>query len=292
LHRDFFAILDHARQCSVPVGLTTNGGRLGSDSARRLLDYPLYQLDISLQTPDERSIALRKAGNLSFHKYLDGIFSFFQAYHQQHPETIFKFRFLNTRIPQKSMEAKVGPIRVISSTKELQKTFRFWAGRVYDSIALPENERQKALRGIDGLSALKWHVVEVAPNVFFETYLLKDWGHAFGSGPKYQAWGGYCFGLRDHFAVLYNGDVTLCCIDYDGKTTIGNVQQKTLREVFSSDRAGEIMDGFRSYRLVHPYCKHCLGSDSRIGWALKPFASIIGLKVLKPFFYRKTRLTQ
>lgn len=292
LHRDFFGILDHARQEGMQVGLTTNGGRLGAESARRLLDYPLYQLDISLQTPDERSFALRKAGRLTFQEYLDGIFSFFGEYHRRHPETVFKFRFLNTRIPQKSMEAKVGPIRVISSTQELQETFRFWANRVYDSISLPDAARKEAMRGIAKLSALKWHVVEVAPNVFFETYLLKDWGHAFGSGPKYKAWGGYCFGLRDHFAILWNGDVTLCCIDFDGKTVVGNAQDRTLRDILSSDTVGSIMDGFRSCRLVHPYCKHCLGSSSLVSWALKPLASVAGLKLLKPFFYRKTRLAR
>jgi hypothetical protein len=126
LHRDFFGILDHARQEGMQVGLTTNGGRLGAESARRLLDYPLYQLDISLQTPDERSFALRKAGRLTFQEYLDGIFSFFGEYHRRHPETVFKFRFLNTRIPQKSMEAKVGPIRVIPNAG-IAGNLRFWA---------------------------------------------------------------------------------------------------------------------------------------------------------------------
>lgn len=291
LHRDFFEILDHAQREGMQVGLTTNGGRLGTETARRLLDYKLYQLDISLQTPDARSFSLRKAGKLTFQEYLDGIFSFFSDYHRRHPETVFKFRFLNTRFPQKSMEKKVGPIRVISSTRELQETFSFWAGKVYDCIGLPEADRRKAMAEIGRLSAYKWHVIEVAPNVFFETYLLKDWGHAFSDEPVHDAWGGYCFGLRDHFAVLWNGDVTLCCIDYDGRTVVGNVQNNTLREVMSSDMVGKIMSGFRTYRLEHPYCKRCLGSSSRVSWALKPLLGVAGLTLLKPFFYKKAKLT-
>ncbi|HMK44558.1 MAG TPA: radical SAM protein [Dissulfurispiraceae bacterium] len=290
LHRDFFAILDHAQRRCAQVGLTTNGGRLGGATGTRLLDYPLYQLDISLQTPDEKSFGLRKAGKLQFREYLDGIFSFFAAYHKRYPDTIFKFRFLNTRFPKKSMEKKTGPIRVISSTEELRETFRYWAGRVYDALGTSGKERVEALQTIAGLSAFKWHVVEVAPKVFFETYMLEDWGHAFGDEKVHDAWGGYCFGLRDHFAVLWNGDVVLCCIDYDGNTVVGNVGSATLKDVMSSDAVGKIMKGFEKYRLEHPYCKRCLGSSSRIGWALKPILAVSGLKLLKPLFYKKTKL--
>ncbi len=291
LHREFFAILEHAQSRKVQVGLTTNGGRLGTEIGTRLLEYPLHQLDISLQTPDAKSFALRKAGKLTFEEYLSGIFGFFAEYHRRHPQTVFKFRFLNTRFPKKSMERRLGPVRVISSTQELRATFKYWAGRVYDGLQTPGAERAQALREIDKLSACKWHVVEVAPNVFFETYILEDWGHAFGDENVHDAWGGYCFGLRDHFAVLWNGDVVLCCVDYDGNTVVGNVKDAALKEVLSSDAVGKIMDGFRKYRLEHPYCKRCLGSSSRIGWALKPILAVSGLKFLKPFFYKKTRLT-
>lgn len=96
--------------------------------------------------------------------------------------------------------------------------------------------------------------------------------------------------MRDHFAILYNGDVTLCCIDFEGRTALGNLHKASLKEILSSDELGRIIDGFRRFRPVHPYCKHCLGSKSFPSWLFKPVASVIGLKVLKPFFYKHTRL--
>jgi hypothetical protein len=63
-------------------------------------------------------------------------------------------------------------------------------------------------------------VVEIYPRVFFETYMLSNWMDAREKSSVRDAWAGYCFGMRDHFAILYNGDVVLCCIDlqrqYDG----------------------------------------------------------------------------
>ena len=49
LHRDFFEILDHARKEKVNIVLTTNGGELGGETGKRLLNYPLYQIDVSGQ---------------------------------------------------------------------------------------------------------------------------------------------------------------------------------------------------------------------------------------------------
>lgn len=290
LHRDFFEILSHARDIGMKVGLTTNGGGLGGRTGKRLLDYDLHQIDISLQTPDERSFALRKAGKLDFDTYLNGIFDFFSSYITKHADTIFKFRFLNTRFPRKGLEKRKGPIKVISTTAELQDTFRYWAGRIYDILGVGHEKREKAMANIGKLSAYKWNVVEIYPNLFFETYVLEDWGHAFEDGSIKDAWAGYCFGMRDHFSILYNGDVALCCIDFNGRTAIGNLHNSSLKEILSSDELGRIIEGFRKYRVIHPYCKKCLGSKSVASWLLKPVVSIMALKILKPFFYKQTKL--
>jgi MoaA/NifB/PqqE/SkfB family radical SAM enzyme len=83
LQRDFFEILEHSRKEEVKVGLTTNGSRLGGETGKRLLDYNLHQIDFLLQTPDETLFRLRKAGPLTFDKYLEGIIGFFGAYHEK-----------------------------------------------------------------------------------------------------------------------------------------------------------------------------------------------------------------
>lgn len=285
LHKDFFSIVEHAHKENVKIGLTTNGAGLGKKIGQKLLEHDFYQLDISLQTPDEKSYALRKAASLTFNDYLQGIMSFFSAYAEKRRDTIFKFRFLNTRFPKKEMEKKIGPVKVISSTDELRNTFTFWATQIYDIVGFKGPEREKALKRINKLVSYKWNVVEIFPKIFFETYVLGDWGHAFEEEKIYPAWGGYCFGLRDHFSILYNGDVVFCCVDFDGHTAIGNVHNSSLKDILSSDKLKKVIKGFENYRVVHPYCKRCLGSRSRLGWMIKPVASVMALKVMKPFFH-------
>ncbi|MBN2139936.1 MAG: radical SAM protein [Desulfovibrionaceae bacterium] len=290
LHRDFFEILAHAQAEGQPVGLTTNAGGLGRAVGQELLKYGLKQLDVSLQTPDRESFALRRAGGLKFEDYLEGIMSFFAKYRARWADTVFKFRFLNTTFAPKSVEKVAGPIKVISSTAELRRTFAYWAQRIFEIMNTDQSLRDRVIDRIQGLVSWKWQVAEVLPGIFFETYMLADWGHAFTDEPVLDAWAGYCFGMRDHFAVLHNGDVILCCVDFDGKTAFGNLRDSTLKEVLSGQELGEIMDGFRRFKPILPYCKRCLGSRTRTGWLLKPLAEIAGLRLLKPYFYRKIKL--
>jgi MoaA/NifB/PqqE/SkfB family radical SAM enzyme len=290
LHPDFFEILSYAENAGIKVGLTTNGGGLGGETGKRLLDYDLYQLDISLQTPDEASFALRKAGALTFGQYLNGVLDFFSLYKARHENTIFKFRFLNTRFRKKDMEKATGEVKVISSTDELRNIIGQWAGRIYDILGVGQAGRDAAMRHIKKLVSYKWNVVEAYPNIFFETYVLEDWGHAFNDKKIRDAWGGYCFGMRDHFSILHNGDVALCCIDFDGRTKMGNLHESSLHEILSSDELGKIIEGFRRFKVVHPYCKQCLGSKSFASWLFKPIVSILALKTLKPYFYSRVKL--
>jgi len=291
LHPDFFDILDYARQQKIPVGLTTNGGGLGGDVGRRLLDCPLHQIDISIQTPDKASFTLRRAGKLGFEEYIAGILGFFKEYRERHPTTVVKLRFMNTRFRKKGLEEKRGPIRLISSTDQLRKMFRCWTERIYDTLGVEDEKKSAAFKKIGCLVAYKWNVVEIHPRVFFETYVLSDWGNAFDQEAEIRdAWAGYCFGMRDHFGILHNGDVVLCCVDYDGRTRIGNLKEKPLQAILSSPHLGKIMSGFSRFRPVHPYCKKCLGSRTAASWLFKPIGSILGLKLLKPFFYCHTRI--
>ena len=215
---------------------------------------------------------------------------FFSEYMSHGYGATFKFRFLNTRFRKKGLEERKGQVRVVSTTKELRDTFERWASKVYDIMGVEGERRQRALKGAGKLTSYRWNVVEVYPKVFFETYVLSEWGHAFDEGKIRDAWAGYCFGMRDHFAILYNGDVTLCCIDYDGKTVVGHLKRKSLEEILSSARVGRIIRGFRHFRLVHPYCRKCLGSRSFVSWLTKPVISVLGLTILRPFLYKHTGL--
>jgi radical SAM protein with 4Fe4S-binding SPASM domain len=69
-----------------------------------------------------------------------------------------------------------------------------------------------------------------------------------------------CRYLLDHLAVLWNGDVTVCCSDFDGLLKIGNAKDSTLAEIWGNEQ-------HRKYQRTHlmrrfnsmPLCATCDG---------------------------------
>jgi len=288
LHPKFFQILDYAASLKLKVGLTTNGALLKSDTITRIAERDLHQIDISLQTPDKDSFQATRGTRLDFQQYRKNLLDLLAECHNRPSPPIFKIRIMTTRFAG-TLRRKLSIPDFLGSSDALRRTVIDWATLVYERLGLAIPGKRWA----DTVKKIKihgWNVIEISPNIFIETYVLTDWGNAFAGDDVIEAGHGYCFGMRDHFAILYSGDVTLCCIDFDGKTSVGNLNDKPLAEILCSPELARIMEGFRTGRLVHPHCRTCLGSGSRLSSWVKPALSVLGLKLLKPFFYRKYRL--
>lgn len=289
LHPNFFDILDHAASVNMPVGLTTNGALLRPETIEEISRRDLHQIDISLQTPDEVSFRATRGTNMDFEKYRSRVLDLLAACSRRPSPPIFKLRIMTTRFAGK-MREKLGIPDFLGSGETLRRTVLDWTELVYRRLNLPIDDRHALKKKIGKIRIYGWNVIEILPKVFIETYVLTDWGNAFAGESIIEAGHGYCFGMRDHFAVLYSGDVVLCCVDFDGRTAIGNLNRAPLIEILRSPELERIMAGFKSAKLVDPHCRKCLGSSTRLGALIKPAASVMGLKVLKPFFYRKYRL--
>jgi MoaA/NifB/PqqE/SkfB family radical SAM enzyme len=288
LHPRFFEILDYAASRNLAVGLTTNGALLSPSIIQRLAARGLHQIDISLQTPDPESFLATRGTRMDFHKYKDRVLELLSACADSPKPPIFKIRIMTTRFASGLCE-KRGIPNFMGSSAKLRETILEWTELVHQRLGSPV-ERERLIKKINKISIHGWNVIEISPKIFIETYILTDWGNAFAGEELVENRRGYCFGMRDHFAILHTGDVVLCCVDFDGRTAVGNLKNASLLDILRSPELERIVKGFHRGILLDPHCRHCLGSSSRIGSWVKPAASIIGLKFLKPFFYRKHRL--
>lgn len=68
-----------------------------------------------------------------------------------------------------------------------------------------------------------------------------------------------CFHLGNELAVLVNGDVTTCCVDYLGSNSIGNLNQMNLGEVISSQVLQEQIRNNNNLKVdkLFSLCKRC-----------------------------------
>lgn len=67
----------------------------------------------------------------------------------------------------------------------------------------------------------------------------------------------FCYGLRDHLAVLCDGTVVPCCLDHEGDISLGNLLEQELQQILDSPRAKALYEGFSNRKAIEPLCRRC-----------------------------------
>ena len=68
---------------------------------------------------------------------------------------------------------------------------------------------------------------------------------------------GTCRALDTHVAILHDGRVVACCLDYSGQITLGNITEQSLAEIIDSPATQNLREGFAQHELRHPFCQTC-----------------------------------
>ena len=68
---------------------------------------------------------------------------------------------------------------------------------------------------------------------------------------------GTCRALDTHVAILHDGRVVACCLDYSGKISLGNIAEQSLAEILETPLASNLREGFEKHELRHPFCQNC-----------------------------------
>lgn len=67
----------------------------------------------------------------------------------------------------------------------------------------------------------------------------------------------FCYGLRDHFAILCDGTVVPCCLDHDGDIPLGNALHDDIGSVLASEKAMNIKNCFDRKEAAEELCRKC-----------------------------------
>ena len=67
-----------------------------------------------------------------------------------------------------------------------------------------------------------------------------------------------CLRVWNTFTILWNGDVALCCLDYDGQVILGNVEKDDIANIWHGERLMEIRECHIHADLENiPICRNC-----------------------------------
>jgi len=59
------------------------------------------------------------------------------------------------------------------------------------------------------------------------------------------------------FGVLWNGDVSLCCLDYDATLKVGNVNTHSVEDVMKNKASNKLRASMYGLEKLHPTCVKC-----------------------------------
>ena len=68
---------------------------------------------------------------------------------------------------------------------------------------------------------------------------------------------GSCYGGKSHISILNDGTITICCLDGEGISNLGNILESSFEEILESDKYKNIIKGFNDRKVYLDICKHC-----------------------------------
>ncbi|HTW96832.1 MAG TPA: radical SAM protein [Candidatus Methylomirabilis sp.] len=242
--------LDYCRRRGLSTIITTNGLLL--DKLNDALIKNLDCLYISWQTFNEKTFPLRDVP-ISYDLYRQKLLDFIKE-HQGKLKIVISLMQNETRrwFTRDLMGKKFQEL-----LKQNLRDFLATAGEISSAA---QAELKKALAEKRRLS---FQQIELAENIFLNVDQFFDWGGNLSCySDKFRripASAGRCKIMADGPLVLSDGRLSLCCVDYDGQVTVGDLNQSSFSELINSEKYQTILKNFADRKIVLPYCQKCLG---------------------------------
>jgi len=221
-HPQFVEMVEICDQYALNIFLVTNGVLMKSDKHNILLHPRFYQINLSLHSFYDNF------ADADASRYLQRIFDFTDRALEERPDLYINYRLWNLSDPQGQKHL---------NQEMLQRVCEYYQ---YQAPQLVDVRRQKSFK-MQGRLYLHFDTEFVWPNM--ELPLLGEEGR--------------CYGLKSHFGVLADGTVVPCCLDKEGVIALGHFPENSLTAILASERAMNILNGFRNKRLIEPLCQRC-----------------------------------
>lgn len=88
-------------------------------------------------------------------------------------------------------------------------------------------------------------------------YVDKDYEFTWPSLNGSEKSSGFCHALKNHIAILSNGDVVPCCLDSEGIIKLGNIFKNELSEIINSERYQNLQKSFQDRKPCEKLCQKC-----------------------------------
>ncbi len=265
-----FEAISYARSNGLRAEINTNGSLLTEERVKGLVEAGLSTLCISVQVFDAKEHASR-GSSLPFDVYYQRVMDAVRLIRESNSNMDVVLCAMDTFTKRYFDIDKL--MRVSGKRGEFEKNLTGFILDIYSRSGKTKS-RAQVEAALHRLNLNYPQFLQLDEHLKVYAQPLADWGNAFTARKVYPAKIGACGYALTNVGVLSNGQVTICCADYDGHTSLGNLRNASLVELLSSEKAEAIRQGFRQNKVVHPYCQRCIGSPNPLKAWFKGLMSI------------------
>ncbi|MCU6708152.1 SPASM domain-containing protein [Paenibacillus sp. J5C_2022] len=231
LHPKLDMLLDISHEKGFKVNITTNGTLIRKNREKLLGKPALRQINFSLHSFDGHPGSTDKVG------YLAEILAFVQ-------------------------EAVAASDVIVS--------FRLWNLDMDNGTNVQRNRNRELLGMIERAFGLEYQIeekfkpgtgVKIAERIYLNMDPEFQWPDLHAPEDDGR---GFCHALRNQAGVLIDGTVIPCCLDGEGVINLGNIHERSLKDILDGERAVQLYDGFSRREAVEELCRKC-GYRQRFG---------------------------
>ncbi len=223
---NLFEYLELAKKHGFVVELTTSGYYLKSTAMEVLFHPAVRQLNISLNSYNKNPLSL------SFFEYMDGVLNACKSKLENYPKPFINLRVWN--LDDILSEAAFNDL--LFSTMENFFDTKIDLDAIYKDKVKSLRLASKVLLNFDN---------------YFQWPSLKSTHDSDAT----------CYALKSHIGILADGTVVPCCLDGEGVINLGNMYETSLPDILGSNRAQNMIEGFKHAKAVEELCRKCSYKD-------------------------------
>ncbi len=262
LHPKLIEILNFGASKNIKTDLVTNGSTLVAKIIPKILDSLYGTITASHMTPTKETYHFRGKVGLSWERYISNLRLLIREYMKRIAQGKVCKNDITIRVMSTMNTA--ANCTITENREEARSILKEWTdyvASIEEELGMDRFERvdynshdllkENGSPSVDyrlqkGVKLTFWRAFTFANTRVSDDYELEDSGET-----------AYCSHPFTNVGVLWNGDVTLCCLDHDGELSVGNINNSSIEEVIQNDAARKLRASMLGRHPLPSICQTC-----------------------------------
>ena len=262
LHPKLIEILKFGASKNVKTDLVTNISTFGAKNVSKVLDALYGTITASHMTPTEETYHFRGTVGISWDRYISNLRLLVREYMKRLAKgTAIKNDITIRVMVTQHTASNVSIIGTDNEARAILKEWNDFVAEVEQELGMAPFERKDhnaddLVRG-NNHSSTSYPLQQGIKLTFWRAFTFANTRVSDDFDLKTTRQTSYCSHPFTDVGVLWNGDVTLCCLDHDGELKVGNVRDSSMENVIQSDAAQKLRASMLGDYPLPSICQTC-----------------------------------